>query len=96
MTAKKSTTTRKAAARKRTATATPEARDLDDATLPAKADVGQDEVEAKLDAEQERGYRGFAPGGDADLSVAGVTGKNPPTGLDVDESGRQVQPVVPS
>lgn len=87
-TAKKATTT--------TTTTTTATRDLDAATLDAGADVGQEEVEAKLDAEQDRGYRGFAPGADEDLSVAGVTGDDPPTGTVRDDSGRAVLPTVPT
>lgn len=84
----------KAKARKATATKPSEAPTLEEATAttPPGTDVGQDEVAARLEAEQDAGYRGTTYD-DGDYTVAGVTGKNPP-GAPVDAAGRLVQPVV--
>lgn len=81
-------------ARKAAAVKPSEAPTLEKATAstPAGADIGQDEVAARLEAEQDAGYRGTTYD-DGDYTVAGVTGKNPP-GTPVDAGGRLVQPVV--
>lgn len=88
-------------ARKSTARTTPQAavappRTLEEARVSTSADVGQDEVQDRLEAEQERGYRGTTPDPrpNEDYTVAGVTGDNPPTGPALDDAGRVVQPLA--
>lgn len=42
----------------------------------ASGELGSDQVQDQIDAEQEKGYRGTVPKPDEDLTLAAVTGQN--------------------